>query len=316
MKLLRLLLSLLILFLFTNCEDEFITYDLDAEEPDKPDLYADHCAPHVLDINLDSESCLLDIQEATGENAVYIEAYSGAFRTITVNGIANHAVGEFPNARNTSPIVPVLDTYVMTTHPEMAAFPAAGLEYTFGVLFSGVTITAYSEKFYVGARGQLDDWNISALQSTYDFGLDCNNGHVNSEGKYHYHGTPSAYISGLGIDGTEMKKIGYAADGFPIYYKYGYDSDGTSFIALESGYRLKTNDRVGDGITAPSGCPDGLYIQDYEYVFGVSSLDACNGRFGKTPEAEEEYYYVITDNFPSVPLCFSGTPHESFLSAQ
>ena len=200
----------------------------------------------------------------------------------------------------------------MTTLPETASYHTAGSDYTFGVLFSGVTLLAYTERNYTGALGKLDDWNITALQATYDFGLDCNNGHVDPNGKYHYHGTPSALIAGLGINGTEMIKIGYAADGFPIYYKYGYDSDGSTLIALESGYRLKTDDRGGDGITAPAGCPDGLYIQDYEYFYGESKLDACNGRFGKTPEAEEEYYYVITDNFPSVPLCFSGTPHESF----
>jgi hypothetical protein len=29
-----------------------------------------------------------------------------------------------------------------------------------------------------------------------------------------------------------------------------------------------------------------------------------------SPESEEEYYYVITDNFPSSPLCLVGKPSE------
>ena len=37
---------------------------------------------------------------------------------------------------------------------------------------------------------------------------------------------------------------------------------------------------------------------------------------GKTPESDNEYYYVITDNFPSTPICFSGTPSSDFIHKQ
>ena len=112
-------------------------------------------------------------------------------------------------------------------------------------------------------------------------------------------------------NGSAMVKIGYAADGYPIYYKYSYDDSGTNILAYESGYQIKSGSRGGNGTTSPDGCYDGTFFQDYEYVAG-SGLDACNGRTGKTPESNSEYHYVVTDNFPSVPLCFTGTPDNSF----
>ncbi len=99
--------------------------------------------------------------------------------------------------------------------------------------------------------------------------------------------------------------------GPPIYYKYGYDTNGV-LVEFESGYRLKEGSRPGDGVSAPEGCYDGLYFQYYEYVAGISALDQANGRMWKTPESEREYYYVVTDNFPSSPLYFRGTPDPSF----
>ena len=109
-----------------------------------------------------------------------------------------------------------------------------------------------------------------------------------------------------------MVKIGYAADGYPIYYKYGYNEDG-EIVVLESSYALKEGERPGNGKTEPDGSYDGTYFQDYEYVQDLSELDECNGRVGKTPESESEYYYVITDNFPSSPICFSAQPSSDFV---
>lgn len=172
----------------------------------------------------------------------------------------------------------------------------------------------YTAEFFQTSSGGFNrEWNITTLTSSYNLGLDCNNAHVQPTGKYHYHGTPSAYVAELGIDGSKMVKVGYAADGFPIYYKYVFDENGNDIIAMESGYQLKDGSRPGNGDTAPDGCYDGTYFQDYEYVEGKTELDECNGMFGITPDApDREYFYVITDNFPSLPLCFSGSPNNSF----
>ncbi len=264
----------------------------------------------TFSINLNASECNVDLST----NSIYTEVVNVGTdtRTITFNGIPSHLVGVFPNAGNPNTISEQNDTYSMDLTPSLASTNSTAQGYEFGILFSGVTIDPFTAEFFIGTGGMNPEWNITTLTNTVDLGLDCNNAHVQPTGKYHYHGTPSAYASDLGIDGSEMIKVGYAADGFPIYYKYGYDDGGTNIITLESGYQLKEGARPGDGATAPDGCYDGTYFQDYEYVSGNSLLDECNGRFGRTPESDNEYYYTITDNFPSSPLCFSGTPSSDF----
>ena len=261
-------------------------------------------------INLNPSECNVDL----GIGSAYNETVDVASdtRTISINNIPDHLVGTFPNAGNPNTIQAMNSTYEMTLSPSISGSTQMAQGYEFGVLFSGVTMDPYTAEFFVGSSGVNMEWNITTLTTTVNLGLDCNHAHVQPTGKYHYHGTPSAYTNAMNIDGTEMVKVGYAADGFPMYYKYGYDEDGVSIIALESGYQLRSGSRGGDGNSAPDGCYDGTYFQDYEFVDESSVLDACNGRFGKTPDSENEYYYVITDNFPSSPLCFMGTPSQDF----
>jgi len=267
----------------------------------------------VFTINLDPDECDVDIQSVLGIQSNYTETIEGNTRTININGIASHKVGVFPNKGNPNTISSSNEKFSMTTEPKPASEIRYGMGYTFGILFSGVAVDPYTGEFFQGSDGTNMEWNITTLQSTTSLGLDCNNAHVQPTGRYHYHGTPSNYIAGLeNIDGSQMIKIGYAGDGYPIYYKYGYAEDGIRVIAMDSGYKLKTEERGGDGLSAPDGCPDGYYFKDYEYDNSLSVLDECNGRMGKTPESDNEYYYVITDNFPSAPLCFSGNPDDSF----
>ena len=113
-----------------------------------------------------------------------------------------------------------------------------------------------------------------------------------------------------------MTLIGYAADGFPIYYKYAYSEATNSNSAIEemvSSYQLKSGERPGDGITAPCDEYNGVYSNDYEYIDGLGRLDEANGRTGVTPEYPNgTYYYMITDQFPLIPRYFRGTPSADF----
>ena len=101
--------------------------------------------------------------------------------------------------------------------------------------------------------------------------------------------------------------IGWAFDGNPIYGPYGY-SDATDQASeiqrITTSYRLKT-ELVYNAITNPNptrtdGPPlstfaAGVFIEDYEYVFGLGGLDQYNGRFCKTPEYPDgTYAYFVT----------------------
>lgn len=304
------LLVLMVILFGIACGDSNDTTIQNGGELETPDCSE---TSSVFTINLEADQCDVDIQSELGLESLYQETVSGSTRSIRINGIASHYVGEFPNNGNPNTISSSTESFLMTTEPSLANRVTYGRGYTFGVLFSGVAVDPYTAEFFQGSNGTNMEWSITTLQSTRNLGLDCNNAHVQPTGRYHYHGTPSNYIDGLdGADGTQMIKIGYAGDGYPIYYKYGYAEDETTIIAMDSGYKLKTEERGGDGLSAPDGCPDGYYFNDYEYDASVSVLDECNGRMGKTPESDNEYYYVITDNFPSSPLCFSGTPDDSF----
>lgn len=280
--------------------------------------YQDRRGPQIKDlgdvdtyiINLNPEECTVHIENKLNTSSTYREKVNREekVREITINSVANHAVGEFPNDGNPNSISVHEMSFTIPLNPTIASSITPGQGYESAVLFSGVSIDPFTGEFFVGTDGHMNrEWNITTLTKAADLGLDCNNAHVQPTGKYHYHGTPSAYLRDLGADGTQMVKLGYAADGFPLYYKYGYDDNGV-IQSYKSGYVLKDGKREGDGVTAPDGFYNGTYFKDYIYDDTMSDLDACNGKWGKTPESDNEYYYLITDNFPSAPLCFSGIP--------
>ena len=265
-------------------------------------------------INTDPTTCTVDIQAKLNTASVYEEVIEDNKRKITFNNIANHPDGAFPNSGNPNTISAKTHQVEAPLNPVIAASFTSAQGYDFGVFFSGVAIDPFTAEFFRNGGKVNRSWNETTLTTAVNLGLDCNNAHVQPTGESHYHARPTAFIEQLTSEQTptEMVKLGYAADGFPIYYKYGYDTNGV-LVEFESGYRLKEGSRPGDGVSAPEGCYDGLYFQDYEYVAGISALDQANGRMGKTPESEHKYYYVVTDNFPSSPLYFRGTPDPSFI---
>ncbi|MEL6143299.1 MAG: YHYH protein, partial [Bacteroidota bacterium] len=215
-------------------------------------------------------------------------------------------------------------SYTITTAPSRAVSltplqDGGPPQYSFGVLLNGVELDPIAAEpfphegmFSTNANW---DWNLEALNVR--IGLDCNNAHVQPTGKYHYHGTPTLYLDEINASTNAMTLIGYAADGFPIYYKYAY-ADATdansSIVAMRSSYQLKTGERPGDGVTAPCGEYNGAYSADYEYISGLGTLDEANGRTGVTPEYPAgTYYYVLTDEFPAIPRYFVGIPSDDFL---
>jgi len=181
----------------------------------------------------------------------------------------------------------------------------------FGVSNQGVNYSPFARLYWVNPNTQEEnlDWHIEA---DFELNMDLNGGHVNNVSRYHYHNIPTDYFNNdLNINGSSHSPLlGYAADGFPIYYKYLYsdpDNATSTISTFNSGFQLKSGSRAGDGITAPNGVYDGNYVEDYEYINALSELDECGGRFGVTPEYPNgTYYYVLTDNWPYIPRCMKG----------
>jgi hypothetical protein len=150
-------------------------------------------------------------------------------------------------------------------------------------------------------------WQFHVLKpdAFASLGLDENHGHPKIKGQYHYHGIPTGLIKVLRRKGytQEPLLIGFAADGFPIYY----DSKVDSQYRLRQGYRPEG---------APQGKFDGTFCQDFEFIASSTpgALDECNGRFGTTPEFPEGiYHYFITKSYPEIPRMFKGMPDITFV---
>ena len=252
-------------------------------------------------------------------HAVCIDT-TGNVITIHSNNYPNHVWGNWPS---NTPVLAQDFTYHFCAFPVKGTTPTSiynnpsGVngctQYTLvGVALNGIFYAGWGARWFVNPQTQQENFNWNIAPSAR-FQMDFNTAHSNGPGEYHYHGVPVRYFGdSLRIDGSSHSPlVGYAADGFPIYYKYVYanPSDPTSaIVGLNSGYSLKAGIRPGDGVTAPDGPYDGLYVEDYAYSSVGATLDDCNGRFGVTPEYPNgTYYYVMTDNWPYFPRCFYGT---------
>ena len=247
------------------------------------------------------------------------------------NSLPDHATGTFPGQGNPNAISAQQAEFTMCAYPQEAGeftdllingFGQNGCPtFEFGLALNGLEWDPIAAEWFENPNtGAINyDWNENALSPFINLGTDMNDAHVQPTGKYHYHGDPTNYITGLGVSaGSHSPIIGYAADGFPLYYKYVYSDPmdaNSSVVEASSCFQLKTGNRPGDGTTAPDGAYDGTYVEDYEFneSIGGCVLDQCNGRFGVTPDFPNgTYYYVMTEEFPVVPRCFAGTPDMSF----
>jgi predicted heme/steroid binding protein len=233
------------------------------------------------------------------------------FITIETDEVPDHDVGTYPNSDNPYSITAMGSTFEVRIAPIGSG--QDGGSWPLGVAVNGVTFDPSAALYWNDDRES--GWEYEATSSALDLAMDCNYAHVNPSGAYHYHGFPEGLYDSAGGDGTDMVFFGYAADGIPIYGRYGYtdaDDPDSGVSVLRSSYQLKSGDRPGDGTDEPDGEYDGTFVEDYEYVEGLGDLDECNGRTGETPDFGETYYYVITDTWPYIPRCVSYQPHSSF----
>ena len=241
---------------------------------------------------------------------------SGTSRTLTSNGVPNHSFtgGSFataispqvtstgaPSISVTYTLTPALAT--TTSAPQFAGYSINGLK-----MEPGTAGTCTDAGICNEAGGGSGTWRMEALSANkWDFGVDSNHSHVQPTGEYHIHGMPENLMAKL-AKGQAMTLIGWAADGFPIYARYGYTSpnDAKSAIKVLTG-SWRTKAVPDTGRPAISVYAMGSFRQDWEYVAGSGDLDECNGRTGVTPEFPSGiYYYAVTDTYPFIHRCVKG----------
>jgi hypothetical protein len=248
-------------------------------------------------------------------------------RTVTGNGVPDHAVGTFPNSGNPNTISAQSVSASLSLSPSKTSTVTTlgGPRGPQGYVLNGVKIDA-------GTAGSCDSsgsncslvdnsgaWSIEALgQSSFDFGTDSNNAHVQPGGTYHYHGMPEGFMALRGASSATMTLIGWAADGFPIYARYGYStatSASSALKAMTGSYKLKST--VSTSRPSTTTYPLGTFAQDWEYVAGSGDLDECNGRTGVTPEFPSgTYHYFATDSYPYFQRCVKGSVSASAVPAR
>lgn len=284
---------------------------------------SDSDGDELLDVSAFTDGVFCDYEDETFNSQPSL-TYSSAStwscdseRHLVANGIPDHEVGEFPNPANPNTITEqdVAATFTLSPSHSSTATELGGPRGVIGFILNGVKIDA-------GTGGSCDDsgnscslgeaglgWSIEALgQTSFDFGTDNNNAHVQPDGTYHYHGMPEGFITKRGGHDGTMTLIGWAADGFPIYARYGYSiaDDASSPLQVMTGSYALVSD-VPANRPSTDTYPLGTFMQDWEYVEGSGDLDECNGRSGVTPEFPEGiYHYYATDTYPYFQRCVRG----------
>jgi len=268
-----------------------------------------------------------ECDQSPGVDSFFNEDFSGNLRIIEANGVPTH---DFRiQIEGLNEINAEIRTYRIEASPK-----ASGMitnitnengepEWVFGIALNGVKMDPAPHipfAFELPSGAFNFDWFFEPTNNMEALGLDCAIGHFQPDGQYHYHGDMAIYadqlLAGLGTGSTEpddVVQIGWAADGYPILYKYGPDINGV-LKELKSSYQLKEGERPGDGVNAPCGPYNGKYAADYEYIRGSGNLDQCNG-MAQTIMLNEEtfnYFYVITEDFPVISRCFIGSPGDDF----
>lgn len=238
--------------------------------------------------------------------------------TLTSNNIPNHNFddGKSAFANKTSE---VNQSFTISRHPSKASHQTQiGHHIYNGVMLNGVPIDILSASCYSPNSRQanrygnipigcLEDanWMVDPLGPNGNLGADSHNAHTQPNGSYHYHGNPNALFDDKpGPNGSPV--IGFAADGFPIYGSYFYDEKMGKVRKAQAGYTLKKGSRPSKSSTNPGGTYDGTYVQDWEFT-NAGDLDECNGM-----TVNGQYGYYVTDAYPWIINCFSGTPDDSF----
>ena len=275
-------------------------------------------------------SSVIDLTTGKSFSGTVDISFNGDKCAVSSNGIPNHNMGEggfFPNA-----ISEVNQSYEFTSSPQIILEPIKNIWKVSVVLLNGGVVDILPAACYgvgnsllgrekVGCGSNYIDhpWRYDPMSSLNDFGTDIHNAHVQPNGLYHYHANPMAIFDGdCNNQSTASPVIGFAADGFPVFGSCILDQQTGLVREVLSSYKLKDGGGsrknvngyqtpiAGNGNIASSNY-DGQFRGDYEFVENSGDLDQCNGM-----AVDGQYGYYVTNSFPWVLNCFSGTPDDSF----
>ena len=240
--------------------------------------------------NSDStDAVLCDYDNNSYNNSSSVDAYSTAkwtctdtTRELTANGIPDHEVGTFPNSHNPNGITEQTVSVSYPLEPKETSTMTAlgGPRGAAGYVLNGVKIDADTagscddSGTSCSLTGNTGNWSIEALgQTSFNFGTDDNNAHVQPGGVYHYHGMPEGFVKKQGGSDKTMTLIGWAADGYPIYARYGYTdvNDAGSALKVITGSYQHIN-TANDARPSTSTYPLGTFKQDWEYAVSYTHL--------------------------------------------
>jgi len=285
----------------------------DTETGDAIDIYnailirrSADCADYINTYS----ATVIDIKNSIDFNAAVLVTATDTECTFTSNSVPNHDFNDetaaFAGGQEGATIMAAATPTTLTQATKNAVF------------LNGVRLDILSAGCYrpnspdAGDDGNVgigcastDAWLLDPLGTDSKFGVDRHNAHTQPGGLYHYHGGPNAlFDDNPGSEGSPV--IGFAADGFPVFGSYFYDNETGQVRKAVSGYTLKSGMRGVRSETNPGGAYDGTYNDDWEFT-GNGDLDECNGM-----TVNGQYGYYVTDAYPWVIKCFTGTPHESF----
>ena len=237
-----------------------------------------------------SDPCMadafLDVSEAPGAGPAYprprVEATcEGDQLVVRSNGIPHYEfVQVTPN-----PLLERNNEFRLPSKPELADTPVPiPLLGGIGVAVNGIVIFGPNEG-PVPAEEQFGDPVFNAI-------MDACMGHTALE--YHYHAMVQRCLSVGAKDGDPSPILGFGYDGIPIRGPWGCaDGDCSKVLRFRSSWE-EVREPHQDAWDA------------YEYVEkdGPEYLDACNGHTGP----EGDYHYHVTETWPYILGCFSGTP--------
>jgi len=297
---------------------EDILSDLDITDP----FYFSNTSGNCSDYARVYDALVNDVQNGTEFNMGVTITNTDTECTLTANTIPNHNFNATGNFATT--IAEIERTYTIPISPELidTSNPTELSQQAFNAVFlNGVPLDLLSAGCYdpendmADASGHVqinctpdeNDWMLDPLFMEGGFGSDEHNAHTQPDGTYHYHGNPKALFENNDFENVPdsvSPVIGFASDGFPIYGTYINDN-GVIRQAI-SGYELKAGSRGETSTTNPGGNHDGTYVADWEFT-NVGDLDECNGM-----TVNGQYGYYVTNGYPWVMACHSGTPDDSF----